>query len=181
AEKDSFGDPTKRRLPVGAVSACPVCDTVVFQSGGSGAKGNVYINSNWTASLTGLYQIPVIETSFGFNINSREGYALPYVWLVRGSSGEGNKSLIAGDDVDAFRNETVTEVDLRLAKEFRFRGIGLTVSVDGFNILNANTVLQRNVTQLNASAGSTNLSTISNRVTEVLSPRVFRLGARLSF
>ena len=181
AGPDSFGDPTKRRLPVGATSACPQCDTVVFQSGGSGAKGNVYINSNWTASLTGLYQIPVIETSLGFNINSREGYSLPYVWVVRGSAGEGSKSLIAGDDVDAFRNETVTEVDLRLAKEFRFRGVGLTLSIDGFNILNSNTVLQRNVTSLNASAGSTALSPVSNRITEVLSPRVFRLGARLSF
>lgn len=176
---DSFGDPTKRR--VAGFSACPQCDTVVFQSTGSGSKGNVYINSNWTASLTGLYQIPVIETSFGFNVNSREGYALPYVWLVRGSAGEGTKALIAGDDVDAFRNETVTEVDLRLAKEIRFKGIGLTLSVDAFNILNANTVLQRNVTQLNAAAGSTSLSPTSNRVAEVLSPRVFRLGARLSF
>jgi hypothetical protein len=181
ADENSFGDPSKLRLAVGATSACPQCDTVVFQSGGSGAKGNVYINSNWTASLTGLYQIPVIETSLGFNINSREGYALPYVWVVRGSAGEGTKSLIAGDDVDAFRNDTVTEVDLRLAKEFRFRAIGLTLSVDAFNILNSNTVLQRNVTSLNAAAGSTSLSSVSNRITEVLSPRVFRLGARLSF
>ena len=179
AGKDSFGDPTKKR--VAGSSACPQCDTVVFQSTGSGSKGNVYINSKWTASLTGLYQIPVVETSFGFNINSREGYALPYVWVVRGANGEGNKSLIAEDDVDSFRNSTVTEVDLRLAKELRFKGIGLTLSVDAFNVMNANTVLQRNVTQLNASAGSTTLSTTRNRVAEVLSPRVFRLGARLSF
>lgn len=178
AGPDSFGDPTKQR--VAGVSACPQCDTVAFRSTGSGAKGNIYINSKWTAALTGLYQIPVIETSLGFNINSRQGYSLPYVWLVR-PAGEGTKSLIAGGDVDSFRNPTVTEVDLRVAKEIRFHDVGLTISIDGFNMLNANTVLQRNVNQLNASANSANLSGTSNRITEVLSPRVFRLGARLSF
>ena len=68
---------------------------VIFQSTGSGAKGNVYINSKWAYSLTGVYQIPVIETSLGFNLNGRQGYALPYVALIRGTNGEGTKSLLA--------------------------------------------------------------------------------------
>jgi Carboxypeptidase regulatory-like domain len=169
-------DPTVTRT-------CGVCNgsEVIFQSTGSGSKGNVYINSKWTADLTGTYQIPVIETSFGFNVNSRQGYSLPYVWLVRGAAGEGTKALLAPSDVDTFRNPTVTELDMRLAKEIRFQRVGLTLSIDGFNMLNSNTILQRNVAQLNASAGSASLSATSNRVAEVLSPRVFRLGARLSF
>jgi len=172
----SIVDPTRTRL-------CGVCDNseVIFQSTGSGSKGNVYINSKWTADLTGTYQIPVIETSFGFNINSRQGYSLPYVWLVRGANGEGNKALLVPNAVDTFRDPTVTEVDMRLAKELRFQRVGLTLSIDGFNMLNSNTILQRNVAQLNSSAGSTTLSASRNRVAEVLSPRVFRLGARLSF
>jgi hypothetical protein len=48
----------------------------------------------------------------------------------------------------------------------------LTVGVDVFNALNEGTVLQRNL----------RLSrTNSDHVVEVLSPRIFRLGARLSF
>ncbi|HEX7679789.1 MAG TPA: hypothetical protein VF713_16785, partial [Thermoanaerobaculia bacterium] len=162
---------------------CGVCNNseVIFQSTGSGSKGNVYINSKWTADLTGTYQIPVIETSFGFNVNSRQGYSLPYVWLIRGTNGEGTKQLLATSAVDTFRNPTVTEVDMRLAKEIRFQRVGLTLSIDGFNMMNSNTILQRNVAQLNASATSTAPSSSSNRVAEVLSPRVFRLGARLSF
>ncbi len=171
-------DPTVTRT-------CGVCNNseVIFQSTGSGAKGNVYINSKWTADLTGTYQIPVIETSFGFNVNSRQGYSLPYVFLVKGApgSGEGNKSLLAPSAVDTFRDPTVTEVDLRIAKEIRFQRVGLTLSLDGFNMLNSNTILQRNVAQLNSSASNANPSSTSNRIAEVLSPRVFRLGARLSF
>jgi hypothetical protein len=178
-------DPTRTKL-------CGVCDgsEVLFQSAGSGSKGSVYINSKWTADLTGTYQIPVIETSFGFNINSRQGYSLPYSWRVNAASGEGTKALLVPTAVDSFRNPTVTEVDMRLAKELRFQRVGLTLSIDGFNMLNSNTILQRNVSgNLNngsrqcTAAGDCSgaLLASANRIAEVLSPRVFRLGARLSF
>jgi len=172
----SFSDPTIQRTAGGiAGTACPNCngDQVIFQSTGSGSKGNVYINSKWAYSLTGAYQVPVIETSVGLNLNGRQGYALPYVWRVA-SPGEGNKLLIVPTTLDEFRNANVTELDLRLAKELRLAGVGFTLSVDLFNALNANTILQRDVTRLNGFA-------TSDHVTEVLSPRVFRLGARFSF
>jgi hypothetical protein len=165
-------DPTKQRAGFG----CEVCDgsDVIIGSGtGSGSFGGVYINSKWAYSLTGLYQLPIIETSLGFNLNGRQGYALPYVLRVTAPSGEGNKFLLAENDVTQFRNANVRELDLRLAKDFRISRVGLTVSIDGFNVLNSNTILQRNVGRLAVAA--------SNRVTEVLSPRVFRLGARLNF
>jgi len=173
-------DPTRTRL----CNTCSSSQVVIGSGTGSGSKGGIYINSKWSASLTGLYQIPVIETSLGFNINSRQGYAVPYVRAVRPvGTGEGTKLLLAPDSVDSFRNPTVTQVDLRLAKEIRFQSVGLTLSIDGFNMLNANTILQRDVRQLNASTSPTNNAKAStaDHVTEVLSPRVFRLGARLSF
>lgn len=172
-----LADPTIQRTAGGvAGTACPNCDgdQVIFQSTGSGSKGNVYINSKWAYSLTGVYQIPVIETSLGFNLNERQGYALPYVFRVSGAPGEGFKNLIVPNEVDSFRNANVRELDLRLSKELRVSRVGLTLSVDAFNVLNSNTILQRDVTRVNGFAAS-------NRVTEVLSPRVFRLGARLSF
>ncbi len=187
----SIVDPTRGAL-------CGVCDggEVVVQSGGSGSKGNVYINSKWAYSLTGAYQIPVIETSVGFNLNGRQGYVVPYTAVVRTSTGEGNKSLLVPQTVQTFRNNDVKELDLRFAKDVRVSRIGLTLSLDLFNALNAQTVLQRNtqlcsVSQANTGTTTTstttncnataNLTANANRVTEVLSPRVFRLGARLSF
>jgi hypothetical protein len=189
-------DPTRGKT-------CGNCNgsEVIFQSTGSGAKGSVFINSKWSASLTGAYQIPVIETSFGFNVNSRQGYALPYSWGVSGGS-EGTKHLLVPTDVDSFRNPTVTEVDMRLAKEIKLSHVGLTLSIDGFNMLNSNTILQRVVSgtgsaqDLNRSGGASGqcktladgsidcsaaLNASANHISEVLSPRVFRLGARLSF
>jgi hypothetical protein len=180
-------DPTKSGL-------CGPCDgaEVVVQSGGSGSKGNVYINSKWSYSLTGTYQIPVIETSVGFNLNGRQGYAVPYSATVRTSTGEGNKGLLVPQTVTQFRNDDVKELDLRFAKDIRVSRLGLTLSVDLFNALNAQTILQRNTGLCSVSQANTatttnncnatgNLLPTANRVTEVLSPRVFRLGARFAF
>jgi hypothetical protein len=186
-------DPTRGAL-------CGVCDgsEVVVQSGGSGSKGGVYINSKWAYSLTGTYQIPVIETNFGFNLNGRQGYSIPYTAIVRttsiasGGTGEGNKTLLVPQTVQTFRNDDVKELDLRFAKDIRVSRVGLTLSVDLFNAFNAQTILQRNVGLCSVSQASTasatancnataNLTANANRVAEVLSPRVFRLGARVSF
>ena len=46
-------------------------------------------------------------------------------------------------------------------------------SVDGFNMLNRLTILQRNVTRLQLA--------ISNQISELQSPADLRLGARLNF
>jgi hypothetical protein len=82
------------------------------------------------------------------------------------------KYILVTDDPTEFRHEDIHELDLRLAKEFRFSGVGLTASIDLFNVLNEQPVLQRN-TRLAVASG--------NQITELQSPRVFRIGARLTF
>jgi hypothetical protein len=167
-------DPTRLRPTNAPLSGCNNCDgaNVVQGSGaGSGAKGGVYINSKWSYNLTGAYQIPVIETSLGFNFVGRQGYAVPYIHRV--STDEGNKFLLIDTDPADHRAKDVTNLDLRLAKDLRVMGgVGVTLSIDAFNIFNNQTVLQRN-TRLGIASG--------NRITELMSPRVFRLGARLTF
>jgi hypothetical protein len=175
----AISDPSRLRNAFG----CNTCDggAVVQGSGtGSGAKGGVYINSKWAYNLTGVYQIPVIETSLGFNLTGRQGYPVPYIHRVSvgGTAAdplvpEGFKFLLLGNDSDTYRLHNLTNLDLRLAKDIRvFRSAGITISVDAFNILNANTILQRN-TRLGTATG--------NRITEIQSPRVFRAGARITF
>ena len=167
---DGILDPTHLRTANG----CSSCDGDIVVSGageGSGAKGGIYINSRWAYNLTGAYQIPVVEASLGFNLTGREGYPIPY--FLRYSSSEGGKNVLLGD-IDAYRLPNVTNLDLRLAKDLRFGPAGVTLSVDVFNILNSNTELQRNMDYRRS-------TTLQHQVTEVLSPRVFRLGARLTF
>ena len=173
-------DPTQNRgaaagagATPGWLTGCISCDgsEVLQGSGsGSGAKGGVYINSKWAYNLTGVYQIPVIETSLGFNFTGRQGYPIPYVYRV--STSEGFKYVLAESDTDTYRHSNLTELDLRLAKDIHIARAGVTFSIDAFNILNKNTVLQRDVRRLQLTP---------NRITEIQSPRVFRLGARLTF
>ncbi|HYC58181.1 MAG TPA: TonB-dependent receptor [Thermoanaerobaculia bacterium] len=171
---DAFADPTRQRATDAPQSGCTVCDgaNVVQGSGiGSGAKPGVYINSKWAYNLTGAYQIPFIETSLGFNFVGRQGYAIPDIHRVNTS--EGFKYLLIDDDPADRRHPNVNNLDLRLAKDFRFpAGLGVTVSLDAFNVFNSQTIMQRN-TRMGIASG--------NRITELMSPRVFRLGARLTF
>jgi len=167
-------------------TGCSVCNgsEVLIQSTGSGGKSSVYINAKWEGDVTGAYQIPVIETSLGFNLSSRQGYAIPYIANVQFTNGEGTKAVLLENEPDAFRNKNVTQLDLRLAKDLRLSRFGLTLSVDAFNVTNANTVLQRNaggVCSGRTTATKCNALPTSNNIAEVLSPRVFRLGARVNF
>jgi hypothetical protein len=76
-------------------------------------------------------------------------------------------------DIDQNRLPNVHTLDLRLAKDIRIGPAGVTLSADVFNLTNSNVELQRNVDILRPGG--------HHQITEVLSPRVFRLGARLTF
>ncbi len=169
---DYIGDPTRQRSGFG----CAVCDgspVMVGAGSGSGAKGGVYINSEWAYNLTGAYQIPVIETTLGFNLTGRQGYPIPYIHRSGYVASEQvYKYLFVSEDPTEFRHDDIHELDLRLAKDFRFSQFGVTLAADVFNVLDAQPVLQRN-TRLGIASG--------NRITELQSPRVIRLGARLTF
>ena len=153
-------------------------DVLQASGNGSGPKGNVFINSGWSYSLNGLYQIAP-SRAWGFNVaanlTGRQGYPLRYAQrIVRStiSDNAGNGIDIPVDSSpDAFRYPDVHVVNLRAEKEFTFRDVGLNLGVDLFNALNESYVLQR---QGILSRGN------SGHVLEVLSPRVFRLGARIS-
>ncbi|HEX5720162.1 MAG TPA: hypothetical protein VF179_28655, partial [Thermoanaerobaculia bacterium] len=151
-------------------------DPVLQGSGtGSGAKGGVYINSNWSYSVNGLYQIAP-DRPWGFNVagnlTGREGYPIPYFRRLGRQGIPVPVQVELTDGPDEFRTDDINVFDARVEKEFTFSDFGLTLGVDVFNVLNENFVLQRR--------HQTNIAA-TNNVTEILSPRIFRLGARLSF
>ncbi|HKV11185.1 MAG TPA: TonB-dependent receptor [Thermoanaerobaculia bacterium] len=167
--------------PTDTIGGGVVDGTDVLQGSGtaSGAKGNIFINSNWSYSLNGLYQVAP-DRPWGFNVganlNGREGYPLRWSRRILRSTivdaaGTGRDIPIDADP-NEFRYDDIHVVDLRVEKEFRFSDIGLTLGVDVFNALNESYVLQRQSLLARANG---------NYVLEILSPRVFRVGARLNF
>jgi hypothetical protein len=166
---------------------CREGDQVLQGSGtASGAKAAVYINSKWSYSINGLYQIAP-DRPWGFNaalnLTGRQGYPLPYFErLNSGTRGiPGFTRVQVVNEPDQFRVDDIHIVDARLEKEFTFSDFGLTLGVDCFNVFNQGYVQQRNH-RLRVGPSATNpLAPASDFVTEVTSPRIFRLGARVSF
>jgi hypothetical protein len=143
------------------------------QSQGSGNKGNVFIGSRWSYNANALYQVAP-SRAWGFDVvasvTGRQGYPTPPFVKIGGPFG--SRQVMLSPTVTSFRNPDIFVLDGRIAKDFTFHDFGLTIGIDGFNLLDQHTVLQL---QRNAT------TTTAENVFEVLSPRVFRVGATLHF
>jgi hypothetical protein len=160
----------------------------VFQrSAGSGAKGNVFLSSKWQFNFSALYQLP-LNFNIAANLFGRQGYLLPYYATVSGGdvgASLGSRSVIVGSSSD-HRLKDLYQLDLRAEKVVPlFQKADLTLSVDLFNALNADTVLQQQVQLSTKACGAADPTKscggTGNRILERESPRVLRFGARLSF
>jgi hypothetical protein len=160
-------------------------DQVLTASAASGPKAFVYIGAKWTGSLNALYQV-MPDRAWGFNVagnfTARQGYPLP-LFINQPINDNGNypgaprDQVLAVSSTDSTRLPAVYDFDARIEKEFSFQDWGLTLGVDCFNVFNSSTVLQR-VASLGSAAASPNTGDF---VYEILSPRIFRFGARINF
>lgn len=190
---DAFANPTLQLNSTGLVNgfgaaggppACPG-GQVAPQSAGSGAFGNVFINSKWNLNLNGVYIAP-FDIHIGASFFARQGYPAAIRSTVTGIRG-GNPTVVL-DPLGEIRFDDVKQLDLRLSREFRIMGRGgVTIMGEVFNALNERTVLQRNTTlltnALNATTGAVTTSAVANgwRITEMQAPRVYRIGAKFNF
>ncbi len=145
----------------------------------SGAKAQVFINARWQATLSGLYTLP-LDFNVSTSVFAREGYPVPYYRQVTVSdvpSYDATKQYALGN-VDDKRLPTVFEWDLGLSKVVKVAGLDITLMADVFNVLNRNTVLQR---QNRVRSTMTTTSSADNAILEQQVPRIWRFGARLSF
>ena len=171
----------------GGVGAVREGDPVIDNVAGSGKTGGRYVNAEWSYSLNGLYQVAP-DRIWGFNVAAslagRQGYPTPYFGTFNLPVHQGGtQSVLLTGVGDRYRLDDVHTVDLRVEKEFSIRNFGVTVGVDLFNALNEGTVLFRNpnISAISTVSGrSSNAATTGDFVQEVLSPRIFRLGVRLS-
>ncbi|HEY9014444.1 MAG TPA: hypothetical protein VIM84_05235, partial [Gemmatimonadales bacterium] len=94
----------------------------------------------------------------------------PPVARIGGSVGRRNVQLT--NDLEDFRNPSVVVFNAHLDKDFSLGNTRLVLSLDGFNLTNESTILQR---ERNSRV------TRAYRANEALSPRVLRVGATLRF
>jgi hypothetical protein len=185
---NAYADPTAALPTITAVSGGPgrcAGGQVAPQSAGSGAFGNDFINAKWNANLTGAYIAPW-DINLGASLSARQGYPRPFRSSVSGLPG--GTITVMLDPMGNKRFDNVYELDLRIAKDFRFMNrVGMTVSGDLFNAPNKRTVLQRETSILrNAAPSTANPTGVTsnpggNRITEMQSPRIWRLGAKFNF
>jgi hypothetical protein len=130
--------------------------------------------------LNGSYDLPWGVTA-SMNLNVNDGavrvLSIDGPGAVFGGVGQGeiDRDTIQFQPSNTTRFERTQLLDLSLQKTFSFRGgqNRVKVMVDGFNMLNTPTVL---------GYSSNNVSlTTSTRVSNIIPPRVFRIGAQINF
>jgi hypothetical protein len=135
-----------------------------------GGGGTVFLNARWHLSVDGAYALPWgLEAAA--RLFGRQGTPSPYV-LRAGLGRDGNRAVLASPAIDSVRLDDVWILDLRLARRFRYRTLTVQTMADLFNALNGNAALVRE-----RNLGSPNF----DRVTMTVSPRILRLGLRISY
>jgi hypothetical protein len=140
------------------------------RSGGSG-KGDIFYNARWQFVVNALYQLPG-NFEIGTSVFGRQGYVFPVV-LRMDAGGDGTLRTLATPTIDDQRYDNVWNADFRLANNIKLAGnASLQVTADLFNAFNRGTILGRN---RSADAGA------FRQPTDVLSPRILRIGLRFNF
>jgi hypothetical protein len=146
---------------------------VVVRTGGSGKSQIYLLPPKFQISANGLYQGPW-GIDLGASLTTRQGYGEPF-FRDRVNTRDPvipTKSILLTQGVDQFRLDTVTTVDVRLEKMFKFDRTNFAFDFDIFNLVNSATVLGK---QYNARSGA------YNTILEIMNPRIARLGVRFFF
>jgi hypothetical protein len=132
-------------------------------------NSSVFIELPWAFNLSGSYLGPY-DIQFSGKYSARSGDPLVRTFQATGLA-QGTQTVWVqprGED----RTETVSKfVDIRVAKRFRFGASSFEGTIDVFNLLNANHVLDQN----------TAVGTTWARPSRVLAPRIVRFGVTARF
>ncbi|MGD9902506.1 MAG: carboxypeptidase regulatory-like domain-containing protein [Vicinamibacterales bacterium] len=135
--------------------------------------GSVFTELPWTFNLSGSYMFPY-DVTVAAKYTARDGDPLNRTQVFTftnptlSQSSETIRVAQRGED----RTETVNKfVDVRVSKRQRLGMASVELSLDMFNVLNANHVLLQ----------TENLGSSWGRPTRILTPRILRLGATVRF
>lgn len=142
------------------------------RSAGSGT-GDVFVNGKWQVNVNGAYDLGRGFEVAG-NLFGRQGNPYP-IFQTAALGRDGTLRVLVSPELDTFRFDDVWNLDLRLGKTIQYQRLNLQLVGDLFNVFNANPVLnrQRNIGNVTA--------TSFGRITQVLSPRILRVGVRVGF
>lgn len=179
SHKEFFDDPNKAISDPNPSPTNPYKDggDVVSQTGGSGKSQIYLIVPKYQFIANGLYQGP-LGINFGANYVMRQGFGQPW-FQSRVSTGDplGRKTLLIARDVSGDRLPAVHSFDIRVEKAFTIDRMNVYVDLDVFNLGNAATVLGRQYDHRFPRTSPTGFG----RTTEIMNPRIARLGVRLTF
>lgn len=138
-------------------------------------QGIVGNDSAYSLKLAGSYVIPWAEVNLSGSVLRNQGYPFQSQYTVTRTAFPQltrASQLVRLSERGDERYRDVTLVDLRLSRSFAIGGgRRLTPQLEVFNLSNASTIVGTTV-----NVGSTYL-----RPTEILAPRIFRLGATFEF
>ncbi|HEX5718782.1 MAG TPA: hypothetical protein VF179_21655, partial [Thermoanaerobaculia bacterium] len=123
--------------------------------------------SSWSFHASGLVELPW-QLRLGAALNGREGSPLP--WYRQAARERAGLARVQLTGPAAFRTSDLVTLDARLERWVRIGGAELTLSLEAFNLLGEDDVLQREL-DLGATRGGS--------VDEALAPRTFQLGVRI--
>ncbi len=161
-------------------AGCEDGNLYLTRSSGSG-KGERFLQSTWTYSLNGMYQVAP-DRPWGFNVSAnltgREGYPLAYwnnsqlvPWGSRNSRTTVN--IVPNQDYDQYRLDDIQTIDFRVEKEIALQGpVNMTFGIDLFNMTNEGTGLAYLLNTRYTNAGN---------LDDNISPRIYRMGVRLNW
>lgn len=175
---------------------------VAIQSAGSGDRGDVFPGTaRWTASVSGLYQLPW-DLAISGVFTAREGYLAPLFITSQEFTDEAGRPAdvpFSIGELDTMRNDDLINLNLKLSKVFSIGATKVDLAVEIFNVFNDDTVLQRDRSVgIHASNGNVNQDffervrdgsdqTIGQyfdtfrRIDEYRSPRLARFSATINF
>ena len=148
--------------------------------------------ARYVFKLNGSYNLPYgITASGNLNINDGDVREMEIDGpgdVYGGLNFSGTATTIGLDEVafqpiDSVRFERTALLDVGLHKTFSFNGgrHRIKLMLDGFNILNASPVLDYSSDNLSSTGTASNPTPPHQRISSVLPPRVFRVGATVWF
>ena len=132
---------------------------------------NVFVGAKWVAKVSGAYQMPW-DVNLAAFYNARQGYPFPQVVQTPDRANQAGRTTVYLDSFGDVRLPTFQTIDMRVDKNFTFGRMKVAGSLDIFNLMNSNTILAQRRTQ-----NATN----ANQVSQILAPRVLRIGVRVTF
>jgi hypothetical protein len=193
-----FGTNTGRRRDDSCATATLI-DTPDWRTSGIpilGVPQNCRSNPPYQTTVRGLgsYTIPRVDVLVSAAIRSQPPLARTANWpvpntvvqqllgrLPPGATAGGTTTIaLIDDDQQLYADERRTQLDMRVAKIFRFGKTRVDIGVDGENLLNTNyTTTYENTYQY--SVGNTAMGGTWNNPTAIYTPRYARLNFAVSF